>query len=129
MAKKTHKPGNKGRRGGTQPGAGRPLRPISAAELEEIEGYALAGAQNGTICELMGWDHEWLLGRQDILQKLTKKRCERKLIILRGQNERAEAGSDTMLIWQGKQHLGQADKQETKHGLSTTLVEFLKEIK
>jgi len=36
-----------------------------------------------------------------------------KASLRRKQFERAEGGSDTMLIWLGKQYLGQADKQET----------------
>ena len=38
-----------------------------------------------------------------------------KLSIRRKQYELAMAGDKTMLIWLGKQMLGQVDKQETKH--------------
>lgn len=126
--KPKHAKGNPGR-GGKQPGAGKPKTVIKPTDMKRALGYALDGAQNGTICELMGWDRQWLDGRKDMLTQFSKKRAERKIIILKGQNERAEAGSDTMLIWQGKQHLGQSDKQELKHGISTSLAEFLKELK
>ena len=40
----------------------------------------------------------------------------------------AMAGNVTMLIWLGRQLLGQRDRPETEHGASKTLEELLAEI-
>jgi len=94
---------------------GRHKTVITPAQMKKAEGYALDGCQNCTIEGLMDWPADFINKRPDISKKLTKKRQERKLKILRGQNKRSSEGSDTMLIWQGKNVLDQTDKQELDH--------------
>ena len=125
MAKKTHKPGNKGKQGGTQPGAGKPLKIIAPEDMAKAEEYALEGHKDGTICELMDWPTSWLCNRQDIRKKLTKKRAERKVWLRKIQDKQAET-VPIMAIFLGKNELSQADKTETKHDMAESLVEFLK---
>jgi hypothetical protein len=114
-----HKPGNKGRRGGAQPGAGKPKTIISDEDMKIAEQYAFEGCLNNTICGLMDWDCEWLIGRKDILKRLTKMRQKRKLAILKHQNEimagrgRGEcSAAATMAIFVGKNELGQTDSPQ-----------------
>ena len=91
---------------------GRHKTVITPAQMKKAEGYALDGCQNCTIEGLMDWPADFINKRPDISKKLTKKRQERKLKILRGQNKRSSEGSDAMLIWQGKNVLDQTDKSE-----------------
>jgi hypothetical protein len=44
-----------------------------------------------------------------------QKSAKGKISLRRWQWKRAESGDKTMLIWLGKQHLGQQDKQEIEH--------------
>jgi len=94
---------------------GRHKKEITPAQWKKAGQYALDGCQNNTICGLMDWDDNFIDQREDLRKFLTKKRQERKLKILRGQNKRSLEGSDTMLIWQGKNVLDQTDKQELDH--------------
>jgi len=43
-----------------------------------------------------------------------QKKGKGKISMRRSQFQRAEAGSDTMLIWWGKQYLGQSDKLDSR---------------
>lgn len=103
---------------------------ISPEDMTLAEQYAYEGCQNGTICGLMDWDHEWLVQRKDTLRKLTKKRQERKLSLRRAQNSKAyttvdgavEGKDTTMLIFLGKNELGQTDMRNVQHSLSTKTV-------
>lgn len=96
-------------------GPGKPKTIISPANMAKAEKYALEGCKNCTISVLMGWDPEWLHQRKDILKKLTKKRAERKLMLLRAQTRKALEGNDTtMQIWLGKNELEQTDRTDTK---------------
>lgn len=129
MAKKKHKPGNKGQRGGKQPGAGKPKTIISPEEMEKAEELAFEGHQNGTICDILDWNHSFIDGRKDIKKKLTKKRAERKVWLRKTQNSTAGGrgrSAVTMQIFLGKNELNQADKQDIKHDVSENLAEFLK---
>jgi len=118
---------SKGKKPAEKPG--RPLRKFTPEEITQMEDYALAGCQNNTIATLMDIPMNTLL---DHFRKLlTKKRCERKYILRKAQNAIA-AGKDksavTMLIFLGKNELGQADKMETQHGITDDLKDLLKEI-
>lgn len=110
-------------------GPGKPKTIISDADMAKAEEYAFQGCQNGTIAGLMGWDEEWLHQRKDILKPLMKKRQERKLSLRRAQNVKALQGRDTaMLIFLGKNDLGQADKVDTNHDVGDRLASLMKEI-
>ena|SRR5688572_20809879 len=51
-----------------------------------------------------------------------------KISLRRQQWKRGEAGNVTMLIWLGKQWLGQTDKTDMNHGLTADFAKFLEEI-
>ena len=127
MTKKTHKKGNPGR-GGKQPGAGKPKKVISPKDIATAEQHALNGHLNGTIATLMGWDAQWLDQRKDIRKKLTKKRAERKVWLRSIQDKHAKT-VPAMAIFLGKNELDQSDKQDLRHDMSSTLADFLKEMK
>ena len=97
--------------------------------MRKAENYALQGCKNNTICELMNWDHNLIEQRVDIKKRLTKKRAERKLKLLKQQNRTAAGDSKasaTMQIFLGKNELEQTDKAEVKHDMRDSLVEFLR---
>ena len=104
---------------------------ISPKDMALAEQYAYEGCQNGTICGLMDWDHEWLVQRKDTLRKLTKKRQQRKLSLRQAQNSKAytqaedgkvEGKDTTMLIFLGKNDLGQSDVIKTEHNLGARTI-------
>ncbi len=105
-------------------GPGKPKKVITPAQMKKAEGYAFDGCQNGTIATLMGWDEEFLHGRKDILKKLHKKRCERKLFKRKEQDKHAKT-QVSMSIFQGKNELGQMDKPGEDHNVNIT-VEIVK---
>lgn len=107
-------------------GPGKPKKVIAPAQMKKAEGYAFDGCQNGTIATLMGWDEEFLHGRKDILKKLHKKRCERKLWLRQTQDQHAEGGNGSaMSIFLGKNELGQADKTEVEIDASDKVTKFM----
>jgi len=112
-----------------KPKLGRPATKFTKEQITQMEDYALAGCQNNTIATLMDIPMNTLL---DHFRKLlTKKRCERKYNLRKAQNDIATGDSKaavTMLIFLGKNELGQADKMETQHGITDDLKDLLKEI-
>jgi len=92
---------------------------ITAAEMKRAEKFARKGHQTGTICELMGWAHNFIEDRPDIRKRLTKMRAWHKDDIrsdqerIRKTDGKGISAAATMAIFQGKNELGQADKQET----------------
>jgi len=96
---------------------GRPRKVITPNQLAKAEQLAFEGHQNGTIADIMDWEHSFISEREDIRKKLTKKRAERKVWLRKKQNSTAGGRSKsaaTMQIFLGKNELGQADKTETK---------------
>jgi len=88
---------------------------ISEKDIAKAEGYALAGCKNNTICTLMGWGHNFLEDRPDIRKKLTQKRAERDFALRKSQTDKAlKEKNPTMLIFLGKNELGQTDRQDHK---------------
>jgi len=94
---------------------GKPRKVITPEQMRQAEEYAYNNCLNGTIEGLMDWPNEFIVRRADIAKKLTKKRQEGKADLHKAQHEKALKDRDgTMLIWLGKNELGQADKTETK---------------
>ena len=97
--------------------AGRPRKVITPNQLAKAEQLAFEGHQNGTIADIMDWEHSFISEREDIRKILTKKRAERKVWLRKKQNSTAGGRSKsaaTMQIFLGKNELGQADKVDTK---------------
>lgn len=92
-----------------KPGAkmGRPLKELLLT-AEEIEQYAKDGCTDSEIAALAGCSHDTLTAR--FSDELNRARAFRKHILRKKQFDLAEAGNVTMLIWLGKNDLGQKDQ-------------------
>ncbi len=85
-------------------------REISKADEAEIIKYALVGCYDKTIARLTGIPETTLKRRCGDL--IAKKRAERKYNLRVAQDKAVTAGNSALLIFLGKNELGQVDKQE-----------------
>ncbi len=83
-------------------------RPRVELDRAEIQKLAFEGAFNTEIAEYFGVDRDTIADNYSA--ELTKGRLERKMKLRRSQFRAAEQGNPTMLIWLGKQYLGQSDR-------------------
>ena len=83
----------------------RPKREIDEKRVAEL---GFDGCSTRTIGQLLGVPESTIRGRFRAL--LDKKRAERKYAIRKAQFELALAGNATMLIWLGKNILGQSNQ-------------------
>lgn len=95
---------------------GRPSVPI---DEKVVEGMASVGATNVEIADFVGVDEALI--RRRCKDVLTKARAGLKTRLRQAQLKAALGGNPTMLIWLGKQMLGQADQTHFKVGDLTTL--------
>lgn len=95
--------------------AGRPKKKISKEDFEKL------CAMQCTLAEIAGFFdcsedtiERWCLSEYDqrFSEVFEQKSCKGKISIRRNQFRAAETGNTTMLIWLGKQYLGQTEKQE-----------------
>lgn len=86
----------------------RPKLKIDEAELERL---ASAGALNSEIAAVFGVDDQTISRRFSRI--LAKKRAQRRIELRLAQTDAAKAGNATMLVWLGKQELGQSDEVVT----------------
>jgi DNA-binding CsgD family transcriptional regulator len=93
---------------------GRPKKDISDATVAEL---AYDGASNRDIAAILGCDEATVRHRFSAI--LGKQRAERRMAIRKAQREAALGGNPAMLIWLGKQELGQVDKSERKNVTSS----------
>jgi len=91
-------------------GGGRPLLPIDA---KVVEGMAFVGATNEEIADFFETTPETIERR--FLPLLRKSRADLRVRLRRLQLRIAGEGNPTMLIWLGKQLLGQHDKARVEH--------------
>jgi hypothetical protein len=122
--KRVHAKGNPGQ-GGAQPGAGRPRIPIPYDLIEELchlhpSEEEIAGFCKINRCTLEEWKKDPLY-----LAAVERGRSNGKLNLRRRQLKKAEEGDGTMLVWLGKNMLGQADKAEVKHSHVQIVVQRL----
>ena len=98
---------------------GRPRKPIDQNEFEKLCGLQCTKA------EIQGWFDvsdktldKWVKETYGVTFSVVfeQKRSSGKISIRRKQYEVAQKGNVTMLIWLGKQYLGQKDKHETDIG-------------
>lgn len=82
-------------------------------DIHDDEVYKLArlGASNVDIADFFGCAESTIRGR--FCEILKKGRAERRNTLRQWQWDAAAGGNVTMLIWLGKQDLGQADKVQT----------------
>lgn len=92
---------------------GRPERPI---DIQLVRGLASIGCTDDEICILVGCCRQTLHTRKqadpELLDALEIGRAEMKISLRRKQLTVALAGNVGMLIWLGKQLLGQSDRFE-----------------
>lgn len=86
--------------------------PNKSKELNPEMVYKLAqiGCTNKEIADIVGVSHDTLTRRCE--NELEEGRAFGRMSLRRKQWEVALSGNVTMLIWLGKQQLGQSDKQE-----------------
>lgn len=98
-------------------------RPSLDIDEKEVEKLALLGATNCEIADFFMCNETTI--RTRFPEILTKARANMNLRLRQLQWKAAGHGNVTMLIWLGKQMLGQTDKQETKH-IDATVNENIK---
>ena len=95
---------------------------IDTAQVEKLAGY---GCTNIEIASFFGCDESLI--RKSYSESLTKGREKGKIRLRQMQWTAAGNGNVAMLIWLGKQLLGQSDKQditlnELPDGFDTTII-------
>tara|TARA_Y100001963_G_C6676442_1_gene397673 strand:- start:101 stop:427 length:327 start_codon:yes stop_codon:yes gene_type:complete len=99
---------------------GRPLKDIPKLKVEQLAQY---GCTNVEIAQFFEVDESTI--RKRFSENLTKGRSAGKIRLRQLQIEACERGSVPMLIWMGKQMLGQTDKAEVEWTHDIEDVEFI----
>ena len=92
---------------------------IDTNEVEKLAGY---GCTNIEIADFFGCSSDLI--EKSYSEFLTKGRANLKKRLRKAQLDSALSGNSTMLIWLGKQMLGQVDKQEIEHIRPIDEIEF-----
>jgi hypothetical protein len=97
---------------------GRPTIKINQEEFEKLVGLCctlddIAGWFNCSPDTIENWCKKTY--KETFSDTYKKKAAKGKVSLRRKQMEVALSGNVTMLIWLGKQHLGQVDKQDIEH--------------
>lgn len=95
---------------------GRPKKVLTDYGCETVEKLASMMLTDEEIASVMGVSTDTLVGRQNkdaYAAAKNKGMANGKASLRRAQFKSALAGNTTMLIWLGKQHLDQKEKQET----------------
>ena len=92
---------------------------IDTKEVEKLAGY---GCTNIEIADFFGCSSDLI--EKSYSEFLTKGRANLKKRLRKAQLDTALSGNSTMLIWLGKQMLGQVDKQGIEHIRPIEEIEF-----
>ena len=92
-------------------------------DKEKVEQLASFGCTTSEIASVLGWDEATI--RKRFSEYLTKGKEKGKIRLRQMQWKAADKGNVTMLIWLGKQILGQADKSEVTWENPVDGVEFI----
>ena len=92
-------------------------------DKEKVEQLASFGCSTSEIASFFGCDEGTI--RKRFSENLTKGREKGKIRLRQMQWKAADKGNVTMLIWLGKQLLGQADKSEVTWENPVDGVEFI----
>ena len=95
-------------------------RPRLKLDPKTIENLASIGCTNEEIASVVGCSSDTITRR--FAECITKGRDRGKATLRRLQWQGATAGNPTMLIWLGKQMLGQRDQLKTETDLTTKIV-------
>ena len=101
--------------------AGRPKK--YDIDKDKVEQLASFGCTNTEIASFFGCSENTI--RRNYGENLTKGRDKGKIRLRQMQWKAADKGNVAMLIWLGKQVLGQAEKQEVKWENPVDGVEFI----
>lgn len=104
------------------PGAGRPVKQIDVGVLKRA---AMIGCTSGELAAVLGVDYKTFLRRLDddpsLQIVIEEARDQGRATLRRLQWQGAHAGDKTMLIWLGKQMLGQRDHHTIEHRIIQSL--------
>jgi hypothetical protein len=113
------------------PEGGRPAFELSDTDFDKLINMIRIQCTQEEICGIFGVTDKTLnvalnkRGEPGFSELYKKHQDEGKASLRRAQWKAAQDGNPTMLVWLGKQNLGQRDKQEIEHkgGLNITLVD------
>lgn len=89
-------------------------RPPFVIDYELVERLGLIHCTIAEIASIMGCSHD-VLDRDERFSVIYKRAVDNgRMCLRRAQWAGAESGNATMLVWLGKQYLGQKDKHETE---------------
>jgi predicted transcriptional regulator len=91
---------------------GRPKGSYKAIDLDMVEKLAAIGCTMPEIAAIVGCSERTLRTRAS--EQVDNGREKMKVSLRRWQYEKAKDGNVPMLIWLGKQYLGQSDRHEQK---------------
>ena len=102
-------------------------RPVIEIDMVRVEALASIGATQQEIASDLGVDLRTLQRKRDFAAVYKRGMDKGCLSLRHKQFNLAKAGDKTMLVWLGKQLLGQSDKREIKadmtHRSTTELIE------
>jgi len=93
-----------------KPGAGRPRKVIDEDQLEKM---AMSGLTNDEMASILNVSDDTLINNYSGVIK--RGRANLNMSLKRRQIKAAMEGNATMLIWVGKQYMGQKDRQDISH--------------
>ena len=88
-------------------------------DVKVVEAMAFVGATNQEIGDILGMSERSV--RRQFAEILTKSHSQRRVKLREMQWKAAQNGNTAMLIWLGKQHLGQSEKVE-EHATQTIIL-------
>lgn len=111
------------------PGAGPKEKPIDLVVVERAAGIGCTPEEIATVCKVSrSTFFDRMKDTPEVADAIDRGRENGRATLRRLQWQRANAGSDTMQIWLGKQLLGQRDKQAVEHGVDEGLEMILDRI-
>lgn len=87
-------------------------RPKVDVDLDEVRELAAEGNSAAHIAKVLGFNRSTLFGRKDVHEAFEAGRADLCVNLRHWQIEAAKSGNVTMLIWLGRQILGQKDHPE-----------------
>ena len=95
-------------------------RPRKEIDWEAVERLAMIQCTQQEIASFIGVDINTLRQHSEFLTIYNKGQDAGKMSLRRKQWAALEKGNNTMLIWLGKQYLGQRDRHDVEHGGEVT---------
>lgn len=102
-------------------------RPELDIDPNQVEQYAMLGLSRRVIAALLGSSEQVI--RRRFKKEYNLGRAKRLASIAKGQWDAAKSGNPAMLIWLGKNELGQIDKPEAKSGSAADKIIRVRSIK